>query len=70
MRKFVLVVDYGTGKACMLVDTPDMTVALRQFQEQKMREIPESKCFGIPLIKSAELLPLLYESIYETKEGN
>lgn len=70
MRKFVLVVDYGTGRAGMLTDTPDMTLALKQFQEQKMREIPESKCFGMPLIRSAELLPLLYESIYENKEGN
>lgn len=70
MRKFVLVVDYGTGRAGMLTDTPDMTLALKQFQEQRMKEIPESKCFGIPLIRSAELLPLLYESIYENKKGN
>ena len=70
MRKFVLIVDYGTGRACMLTDTPDMEIALQQFKAKKLSEIPESKCYGLPPVRSAELLPLLYDSIYEGKEGS
>ena len=69
MRKFVLIVDYGTGRACILTDTPDMEIALQQFKAKKLSEIPESKCYGLPPVRRAELLPLLYDSIYEGKEG-
>lgn len=67
MRKFVLLVDYGTGRMGMLTDTPDISAAIAEFQEKKSAGMPDSKCYGLPPIKSAELVSLMYESIYEGK---
>lgn len=72
MKQFVLIVKYGTGKAAMLTDTPDMMLALEKFREARLKEMPDSKYFGLSEIRSAEILPLFYESIYvykDKKEG-
>ena len=70
MRKFVLIVTYGTGKVCMECDTPDIIVALTDFKQRMIEQMGGMNDKGgyIPEIKSAEILPLLYESIY-TKEN-
>lgn len=69
MKKFVLIVEYGTGRAAMLVDTPDINVALKRFADERMKGMPQTKDFGLPLIKSAEILPVLYDSVYKDKEN-
>lgn len=65
MRKFVLKVKYGTGKAAMIVDTPDLCEAIKLFQKKMSRSIPNTKDCGLPEITKAEIMPIMYESIYE-----
>lgn len=60
MKKFVLCVEYGTGKASMLTESPDLLIALKEFVEQHKSAFPESKMYGMPFIQKAELYPLLY----------
>lgn len=64
MRKFVLCVEYGTGKACMLTDSPDLLQALREFIEEHEKALPDTKMYGVPFIQKAEIYPLMYR-----KEG-
>ena len=61
-KKFILCVEYGTGKAGMVVDTPDLTEALQKFIKNCKQSIPDSKDIGLPNILKAEILPLVYES--------
>lgn len=68
MKKFVLLVKYGYGEAAMLTDTPDLTKAIQQFIERRQKEMPEDKSFGMPPITKAEIMPLMYESIYEEQK--
>ena len=70
MRKFALIVEYGTGKAVMLTDTPDIIKALEKFNKEREKAYPFSqyKDFSLPEINSCEILPVFYESIYEDKE--
>lgn len=65
MKKFVLCVEYGTGKVGMVVDTPDLTEALNIFLKECRKSIPETKDMGLPSILKAEILPLYSESRYE-----
>lgn len=67
MRKYVLRVKYGTGKAAMLVDTPDLCDAINIFKKKMSKSIPNTKDYGLPEITQAEIFPLMYESIYEEK---
>lgn len=65
MRKFILIVTYGTGKVAMLVDTPDMVSAIKQFEDKMSAGLPNTKDCGMPQIISAEILPVLHESTYK-----
>ena len=57
--KFVLKVKYGTGKACMLTNQPDLVEAIKEFKEEFGKSIPDTKMYGLPDIISAELFPLM-----------
>lgn len=63
-KLFVLIVKYGTGKVCTLVDTPDLYEALECFKQKMQSSYGLDKGNMLPNIISAEILPLLYESVY------
>jgi hypothetical protein len=60
MKKFVLCVEYGTGKASMLTESPDLLQALQEFVEEHKKVFPDTKMYGMPFIQKAELYPLMY----------
>lgn len=64
MKKFVLCVEYGTGKASMLTESPDLLQALQEFVKEHKKAFPDTKMYGMPFIQKAELYPLIYR-----KEG-
>lgn len=66
-KKFVLRVWYGTGTAAMITDTPFLGEAIDRFLLQYKKGIPDTKMYGLPEITKAELIPCMYESIYEGK---
>ena len=61
MKKFVLRVEYGTGKASMLTGCPDLVGAINEFLKEYERALPDTKMYGLPAITKAELLPLMYK---------
>lgn len=61
-KRFILCVEYGTGKVGMIVDTPDLSEAIQEFIKRCRRSIPETKDMGLPSILRAEILPLLYDN--------
>lgn len=61
-KQFILIVEYGTGKATMLTKTPDLLQAIQEFLAEYGKAIPSTKMYGLPEIKKAEILPLLYRS--------
>ena len=63
IKIFILCMEYGTGKAAMIVDTPDITEALQQFLENYKKSLPDSKDIGLPTILKAEILPLIYNEV-------
>ena len=65
MKKFVLCVEYGTGKASMLTESPDLLEALQEFVEEHKKVFPDTKMYGIPFIQKAELYPLIYRKDIE-----
>lgn len=65
MKKFVLRVWYGTGSDAILVDTPDLVVAIEKFKEKYCAGMPQTKEYGMPEIIKAELTPLMYDSPME-----
>lgn len=67
--KFALVIKYGTGKAVMLTDTPDIKKAIENFETEYKRGMPDTKDYGMPTITKAELLPVMYDSIYKDKDN-
>ena len=60
MKKFVLRVTYGTGTINMLTDNSDLVEALKEFQEEYKKSLPDTKMYGLPTIIKGELLPLAY----------
>ena len=60
MKRFVLRVEYGTGKINMLTNEPDLIKALQEFTKEYTSALPDTKMYGIPSINKAELLPLAY----------
>lgn len=60
MKKFVLCVEYGTGKVSMLTESPDLLQALQEFVEEHKKVFPDTKMYGMPFIQKAELYPLMY----------
>lgn len=63
--KYILKVKYGTGKAAMVVDTPDLIEAVTKFKQELGKSIPDTKDFGLPDITKAEIMPILYESKFK-----
>ena len=59
-RKFVLTVEYGTGKMNILTEQPDLILALQEFAEEYKKSLPDTKMYGLPTIIRAELLPIAY----------
>ena len=59
-RKYVLRVEYGTGKLNMLTEQPDLILALQEFAKEYQKALPDTKMYGLPSIIKAELLPLAY----------
>ena len=70
MKEFALVVEYGTGKAVMLTDTPDIFIALNKFYEQMKKALPfeQYKDFALPTILSCEILPVNQNSYKQGKK--
>ena len=65
MRKFVLRVWYGTGTAAMITDTPSLVEALDRFLVEYKKTLPDTKMYGMPEIIKAEIIPCMYEPVYE-----
>ena len=65
MRKFVLRVWYGTGTAAMITDTPSLVEALNRFLVEYKKTLPDTKMYGMPEIIKAEIIPCMYEPVYE-----
>lgn len=60
MRKFVLRVEYGTGKLNLLTEKCDLIEALQEFMDEYKKALPDGKMYGLPVITKAEILPLAY----------
>lgn len=68
MKKFALIVEYGTGRAVMLTDYFDLEKALKEFNKHLKKAFPfEYKDFALPMVTSCELLPISYNSFKEGK---
>lgn len=67
-RKFILNVEYGTGKVGMITSSPDLIEALKEFLEEYSKSIPDTKMYGLPNIIRAEILPLVYNKNVEESE--
>ena len=59
-HKYVLTVEYGTGKMSIITKQPDLILALQEFAKEYKRALPDTKMYGLPTILKAELLPLAY----------
>ena len=66
-RKYVLAVEYGTGKMNVVTMQPDLILALQEFAEEYKKALPDTKMYGLPNILKAELLPLAY---FKEKTGD
>lgn len=60
-KKYVLCVEYATGKASMIVSTPDLFEALQVFVKDYAKALPDTKMYGMPAIQKVEIYPLLYQ---------
>ena len=67
-RKFVLIVQYESGEVSMITSHPDLVLALQEFKEELVKNSWQDKSCALPIIKSAKIVPVLYESIYKEKE--
>lgn len=65
MKRFVLIVEYGTGEVAMLTDTPELSKALEEFESRRVIGAPDSKDFWVPPVIKAKILPLWHKSVYE-----
>ena len=61
LNKFVVKITYGTGTAYFITDTPDIEKAIQQFKQEYSKAIPDTKCYGLPEIVSAEIHVLMYD---------
>ena len=69
-KKFILNVEYGTGKVAMITSTPDIIEALKEFLGEYSKSLPDTKMYGLPNIIRAEILPLVYnKNEEENKES-
>lgn len=63
-KKYVLTVEYGTGKIAMLTATNDIVEALKEFLDEYSKALPDTKMYGLPTIIKAEIMTLRYSSSY------
>ena len=65
-KKFALITKYDGGKSAMITDKPDINTALTVLGLERQMDNPADKSGGSAYIdiKSCELLPVMYESIY------
>lgn len=70
MKKFGLIIEYGTGKTVMETDTPDIFLALTKFYEELKKSLPfeKYKDFSLPTVISCELLPINQDTYTEGKK--
>ena len=59
-KKYVLNVEYGTGKVGMITSSPDITEALKEFLDEYGKGLPDTKMYGLPNIIKAEILPVVF----------
>ena len=64
-KKYVLTVEYGTGKISMLTATNDIVEALKEFLNEYSKALPDTKMYGLPTIIKAEITVLKYNSNYK-----
>ena len=62
-KKYVLTVEYGTGKVGMITSSPDITIALQEFLEEYGKGLPDTKMYGLPSIIKAEILPIVFNRV-------
>ena len=62
-KRFILVVEYGTGKVGMLTTTNDITIALKEFLSEYGKGLPDTKMYGLPNIIKAEILPVVFNRV-------
>lgn len=65
-KKFALITKYEGGKSAMITDKPDINTALTVLGLERQVENPADRNGALAFvdIKSCELLPVMYESIY------
>lgn len=59
-KKYVLNVEYGTGRVGMITSSPDITVALKEFLDEYGKGLPDTKMYGLPSIIKAEISPIVF----------
>lgn len=62
--RFALVVTYESGRIVMLTNTLDLDKALQEFNVKHMQRYGVDKSSLAPRVLGAEILPLMYESVY------
>lgn len=63
-KRFALIVRYECGKIVMLTDTLELDKALQEFGEKHAKRYGVDKSSLAPRVLGAEILPLMYESVY------
>lgn len=66
-QKYILIVEYGTGKISTPTKHSDLLLALKEFAQEYQAALPDTKMYGLPPILKAEILPLAY---HKEEEGN
>lgn len=65
-KKFALITQYKYGKSIMITDAYQLDKAISKLVEEKQKELPEDyKNSTLVNVLGCELLPVLYESVYE-----
>ena len=55
-KNFVLIVKYECGESGFLTNQPDLSLALQEYNEIRLKQLEEhSKHFSLPIIKEAKL---------------
>ena len=55
-KNFVLIVKYECGESGFLTNQPDLSLALQEYNEIRLKQFEEhSKYFSLPIIKEAKL---------------
>lgn len=63
-KRFALIVRYECGRIVMLTNTLDLDKALQEFNVKHMQRYGVDKSSLAPRVLGAEILPLMYESVY------